>query len=151
MHYDSKYIIVHFYKNIMDKVYTVLKIEQDEIYHDDIEITVVCSSLNEVTAKLYYDECTRYSREYNEWLATRQEVYNKKNSKSTTQTMLVSLWDIFSPNHYNDFVNHKGVTIKNIKMDKSFVKKYNKKNPFNTTATDYGDYIRFEFKESILS
>ena len=138
MHYDSKYIIVHFYKNIMDKVYTVLKIEQDEIYHDDIEITVVCSSLNEGTAKLYYDECTRYSREYNEWL-------------STTQTMLVSLWDIFNPNHYNDFVSRKGVTMKDIKMDKSFVKKYNKKNPFNTTATDYGDYIRFEFKESSLS
>ena len=41
--------------------------------------------------------------------------------------------------------------MKAIKMDKSFVKKYNKKNPFSTTATDYGDYIRFEFKESILS
>lgn len=151
MHYDIFTIIVHFYKNIMDKVYTVLKIEQDETYHDDIEITVVCSSLNEGTAKLYYDECTRYNREYNEWLATRQEVYNKKHNKPTTQTMLVSLWDIFNPNHYNDFVSRKGVTMKDIKMDKSFVKKYNKKNPFNTTATNYGDYIRFEFKESSLS
>ena len=110
----------------MDKVYTVLRIEQDEIYRDDIEITIVCSSLNEGTAKSYYDECTRYNREYNEWLATRQEVYNKKNVNSNTQTMLVSLWDIFNPNHYNDFVNRRGVIMKDVKMDKSFVKKYNK-------------------------
>lgn len=134
--------------NKMNKIYTVLKIVQEERYLNEAEVSIELTTLDEDKAISVYSEYLRYNREYSEWKNQRQKAYEQQ-SKSDTPTLLVSIYDIFNPNHYNDYVNNGGVLMKG--MNKKFIKEWNKSNPFRTTAIDYGEYTRFELKESILT
>ena len=133
----------------MNKIYTVLKIVQEERYLNEAEVSIELTTLDEDKAISVYSEYLRYNREYSEWKNQRQKAYEEQQSKSDTPTLLVSIYDIFNPNHYNDYVNNGGVLMKG--MNKKFIKEWNKSNPFSTTAIDYGEYTRFELKESILT
>lgn len=135
--------------NKMNKIYTVLKIVQEERYLNEAEVSIELTTLDEDKAISVYSEYLRYNREYSEWKNQRQKAYEEQQSKSDTPTLLVSIYDIFNPNHYNDYVNNGGVLMKG--MNKKFIKEWNKSNPFSTTAIDYGEYTRFELKESILT
>ena len=135
--------------NNMNKIYTVLKIVQDEQYYNEAEVSIELTTLDEDKAISVYSEYLRYNREYSEWKNQRQKAYEEQQSKPDTPTLLVSIYDIFNPNHYNDYVNNGGVLMKG--MNKKFIKEWNKSNPFSTTAIDYGEYTRFELKESILT
>ena len=128
--------------NKMNKIYTVLKIVQEERYFNEAEVSIELATLDEDKAISVYSEYLRYNREYSEWKNQRQKAYEVQQSKSNTPTLLVSIYDIFNPNHYNDYVNNGGVSMKG--MNKKFIKEYNKSNPFSTTAIDYGEYTRFE-------
>lgn len=135
--------------NNMNKIYTVLKIVQEERYLNEIEISIELTTLDEDKAISIYSEYLRYNREYSEWKTQRQRAYEEQQNKSDTLTLLVSIYNIFNPNHYNDYVNSGGVSIKG--MNKKFIKEWNKSNPFSTTAIYYGEHTRFELKESILT
>ena len=135
--------------NKMNKIYTVLKIIQDERYLNEVEVAIELTTLDENKAISVYSEYLRYNREYSEWKNQRQKAYEEQQNKSDTTTLLAPIYNIFNPNHYNDYVNSGGVSIKG--MNKKFIKEWNKSNPFSTTVIDYGEHTRFELKENILT
>ena len=135
--------------NNMSKIYTVLKIIQDERYLNEVEVAIELTTLDEDKAISVYSEYLRYNREYSEWKNQRQKAYEEQQNNSDTPTLLEPVYNIFNPNHYNDYVNNRGVLMKG--MNKKFIKEWNKSNPFSTTAIDYGEHTRFELKESMLT
>ena len=85
--------------NNMSKIYTVLKIIQDERYLNEVEVAIELTTLDENKAISVYSEYLRHNREYSVWKNQRQKAYEEQQNNSDTPTLLEPVYNIFNTNH----------------------------------------------------